>query len=144
MAKFIALDMENADDGVWLNLVLFEIKAGLPKKGDELQLLIKTEKRFNDSVLEMMSLFCELDGEAMDKFTSLIENASIVLIDGFSLTNVAALYCGFMNNPVIVNVSEMARCLNFDMEQGENKCEVIMNSFVSIWKKQTFVCAPYA
>ena len=141
MAKFIALDMENAE----LNAILFKMKVvGMPEKLDELHLSIKSEKRFNGDVLETMELFCEFDNEATEKIWAFIKNTNILLVDNVGLSTAVALYFGaFTENPVIVNVSEMARCLNFEMEPSENKCEAIMTTFASIWKKQTFVCAPY-
>ncbi|MDR2580003.1 MAG: hypothetical protein LBC85_03300 [Fibromonadaceae bacterium] len=144
MTKFLALDMESVGDGeVKLRAISFKFEKGLPKKLDELQLAIKSEKKV-DGVCEAMELFCDFGPDAAEIFWNFISDVNVFLVfsNNFGLATATALCCGGLN-PITVSVLEMAKSLNFEMEQGESKCEVIMNTFAAIWLKQNFILAPY-
>ena len=148
MTKFLAFDIEAADPdsenagNVKVTAVLFAMEHDKQsKKLDELLLFIKPEKEFHGDILDIMNLFMD---NAMDKLIDLLIATDIILTD----KEILAAYCGHMMliARLTINVREMAKCLikDFEMEQGENRCEIIINTLALIWEKQTFMHLPYS
>jgi len=145
MTKFLAFDVEAADPdsenagNVKFTAVLFTMQreegyeAFRPKKLDELLLFIKPKKEFN--LMDIMYLF-EYDGS--DKFLDFYKDSDIILVDK-DITMMFICICALPG--LIIDVREMAKCLikDFEMEQGENGCETIMNTLSLFWEKQTFM-----
>jgi len=139
--------MEEADKGVKLSAILFGIELGLPKKLDEQKFLIELDRKFNDSFVRNSTLLCELVDEAGKKLWSLIREANLLLVDNAGLFAVMVSYCNGLvlfkeleELPEIVDVSEKAKSLNFDVQSGENKCEIIMNTTSKIHKSFLQIC----
>jgi hypothetical protein len=155
MTKFLVFDVEAADldsenaGNIKLSAVLFamqpmkqgeDYKGFRPEKLDELLLFIKPKEKFQGGIMDVMCLY-EYDG--MDKFDDLFHDADIILTDKEYLV----FFCALQPiSRIIFNVREMAKCLikDFEMEQGENMCEIIMNTISLIWEKQTFIYIQYS
>ena len=128
--------MEEADNGAELSAILFEIECGLPKKLDERQFLIKSEKKCS-GLLDKMELLCEFVEEDFRKFCDFIRCAGTLLTCDTELLVVMTLHCNGLilfkeleDFPEFVDISEKSQSLSFEMQSGKNKCEIIMNTFV--------------
>jgi hypothetical protein len=144
MTKFLAFDVEAADPDsenagdIKFTAVLFIMqqeegyKGFRPKKLDELLLFIKPKKEFN--LMDIMYLF-EYDGS--DKFLDFYNDSDIILVD----KDITSAFSVCALSHLIIDVRKMAKCLikDFEMEQGENGCETIMNTISLFWEKQEFM-----
>ena len=145
MTKFLAFDVEAADPNsenagdIKFTAVLFIMQQGegkgfQPKKLDELLLFIKPKEEPKEEfgLIDLMSSF-EFD----DKFVDFYNDSDIILVD----KDITTAFSVCLLSHLIINVRKMAKCLikDFEMEQGENGCETIMNTISLFWEKQEFM-----